>query len=107
VTSAPAALDPAIATALRDQTTPTAAGVTLDPAIQTALLERAPSPIRPDDRPELRGVGSLPQPEPVLTSDATDWSAIGASVGAAFATLLVATTSLIAVRRRHARTTNP
>ena len=78
----------------------------LDPAIRTALLERATSPVRPDDRAGMRSVGSLPQPEQAATSEAFDWDVVGIGAGATFTALLLGFGSLIVVRRGRTRFTN-
>jgi len=99
------ALDPALATAIRGHATVSPERVALDPAIRTALLERAtPSP-RPDDRPGMHGVGSLPLPDRAAPSDTFEWNVDGISA-AAFAALLLALGLLIAVRRAHTRVTS-
>jgi len=99
-------LDPAIATAIRAHAAMTPEPVALDPAIRTALLERASSPIRPDGRAGTRGVGSLPQPEREATSAALDWDLVSISAGAMFAALLLGFGSLLAIRHGRARVTN-
>ena len=98
-------LDPAIATAIHDRPSLTPEPA-LDPAIRTALLERAASPVRPDDRAGMRSVGSLPQPEQAATSEAFDWDVVGIGAGATFAALLLGFGSLIVVRRSRTRFTN-
>jgi hypothetical protein len=99
-------LDPAIATALRDRTPVTSRPVALDPAIATALLERASSPTRPDNRSGTRGVGSLPQNARETASIATDTNipTIGAAV--MLAALLLGSGSLIAIHHQRARVKN-
>jgi hypothetical protein len=100
------AIDLALATAIRDHASVTPERVALDPAIRTALLERAASPVRPDDRAGMRSVGSLPQPEQAATSAAFDWNVVGIGAGATFAALLLCFGSLIVVRRGRTRFTN-
>ena len=99
-------LDPAIATVLRDRTPVTSRSVALDPAIAIALLERASLPVRPDDRSGTRGVGSLPQNARETASVATDTNipAIGSVV--ILAALLLGSGSLIAIHHQRARVKN-
>jgi hypothetical protein len=106
LTPEPVVLDPAIASAMRDHASVAPEGAAIDPAIQAALLERASSITRPDDRAGARGVGSLPQPGQVAASEAFDWNIIGVGAGATFAALLLAFGSLIAVRHGRTRATN-
>jgi len=100
-----AALDPAIATAIRDHAKLTWQSIPLDPAIQAALLDRASSPARPDDR-ATHGVGSLPAPREAATSDGFDWNVLGVGAGATFLALLLALGSLLALRHGRARVEN-
>ena len=97
-------LDPATAAVIQDVSGSPEQAM-LDPAIRTALLERASSSTRPDDRPGIRGVGSLPQPEAVAPTEAFDWN-VGISAGAAFAALLLALGAWLVMRHGRARITN-
>ena len=100
-------LDPAIVTAIRDHADVSSTPIPLDPAIRAALNEhQAATPTRPDDRLGARGPGSLPQPSPVATSGGFDWNNVGLGAGAAFAALLLALGSAIAVRHARTRVTN-
>lgn len=79
----------------------------IDPAAVSAIHDRAslsvaPATVRPDDRAGLRGVGSLAQPEEPAADGTFDWGTVEVGTGAAFAVLLLAFASLVAVR--HGRT---
>ncbi|HEX5800655.1 MAG TPA: hypothetical protein VFY02_11140 [Gaiellaceae bacterium] len=97
----PAGLDPAIATAIRERTTLAPESLAIAAAIHTAQLERPTFATRPDDRAAARGVGSLPQARQAAASEAVDWGGFGLGAGA-FAALLLALGSVVAVRRRQA-----
>lgn len=96
-----AGLDPAIATAIRERTTLAPESLAIAAAIHTAQLERPTFATRPDDRAAARGVGSLPQARQAAASEAVDWGGFGLGAGA-FAALLLALGSVVAVRRRQA-----
>jgi hypothetical protein len=91
-----AAVDPAIAVAIHDR-----ASLTPHPA----ALGSDSSITRPDDRAGLRGVGSLPQPEPAGNAG-FDWNVVTVGASVTFAALLLAFGSLIAVRHGRARVTS-
>jgi hypothetical protein len=96
-------LDPAIAAAIHDHPNLTSLPVTLDPAIQAAVFERSSRSARPDDRPGLRGAGSLHPSEPAPTGSELDWTTLGVGGGVVLAALLLAIGSLLTVRYSRTR----
>jgi hypothetical protein len=101
-----AGLDPAIANAMREQSSISNEPMTLDPAIQIALDERAASATRPDDRNGARGVGSLKQPATETTSAAFDVNIVSVGTGLILSTILLGFGSLMVARHGRARATN-
>lgn len=96
-----AGLDPAIATSIRERTTLAPEALAIAAAIRAAQLVKSTSATRPDDRAAARGVGALPQTQPVAASGGSDWGPLGLSAGAV-AALLLALGSVVTVRRRQA-----
>ena len=97
-------LDPAIASAMRNRSSVTNEPVALDPAIHAALAERASLAVHPDDRNGARGVGSLQQPGTETTSAAFDANIVSVGAGLILATILLGFGSLM-VARHGARVT--